>query len=106
MKNLSVYIILVFTSIINASTGSISGQVIDADTHQLLIGANVIIAGTELGGACNSQGRFSISNIPVGSYTVTVSMIGYAAISRANVNIYSQRQTPIKFYLIRAILEV
>ncbi len=32
-------------------------------------------------------------------------MIGYSAISRANVNIYSQRQTPMKFYLKPAVLE-
>ena len=97
--------IFLFTAILHASTGSITGEVIDADTHQSLVGANVIIAGTELGAACNSEGRFSVFNIPVGSYTVTVSMIGYSAISRANVNIYSQRQTPLKFYLHTVALE-
>ena len=85
--------------------GSISGTVIDADTHQPLIGANVIITGTELGAASNTEGKFAIFYIPVGSYTVTVSMIGYQSISRANVNIYSQRQTPLKFYLRSAALE-
>lgn len=105
MKYLFIYLIFGLMSILYASTGSITGDVIDADTHQPLIGANVIIAGTELGVACNSEGRFSIDNIPVGSYIVTVSMIGYSAISRANVNIYSQRQTQMKFYLNPAVLE-
>ena len=77
-----------------ASTGSIAGKVLDSDTHPPLVGANVMIAGTELGTSCDVNGGFSISNIQVGSYTITVSMIGYSAISRANVNIYSQRQTP------------
>ena len=36
-------------SFLYASAGSITGEVIDSDTHQPLIGANVIIAGTELG---------------------------------------------------------
>ena len=98
------YLIL-FATILYPSTGSITGEVIDADTHQPLIGANVIIADTELGSACNLEGMFSVFNIPVGSYTVTVSMIGYSAISRANVNIYSQRQTPLKFYLHTVALE-
>ena len=88
-----------------ASTGSIAGKVIDSDTHQPLIGANVMIAGTELGTSCDMDGIFTISNIPVGSYTITVSTIGYSSISRANVNIYSQRQTPLKFYLDSAVLE-
>ena len=88
-----------------ASTGSIGGKVLDSDTHQPLIGANVMIAGTELGTSCDMGGVFTLSNIPVGSYTITVSTIGYSSISRANVNIYSQRQTPLKFYLDSAVLE-
>mgnify|MGYP001334775197 CR=1 FL=1 len=106
MKSLSIYIIFLFMRVLHANTGSIIGEVIDTDTHQPLIGANVIIVGTEWGVACNADGRFFISNIPVGSYTVSVSMIGYSSISRANVNIYSQRQKSMKFYLIPAVLEV
>ena len=97
--------IILFTTILYANTGGITGEIIDADTHQPLIGANVIISGTELGAACNSEGRFSIYNIPVGSYIITVSMIGYSSISRANVNIYSQRQKTLKFYLNPAAIE-
>ena len=63
MKYLLINLVFGFMSILHASTGSITGQVIDADTHQPLIGANVIISGTELGAACNSEGRFSISSI-------------------------------------------
>ena len=92
MENTFIVLSLILFNFLHASTGSITGEVIDADTHQSLVGANVIIAGTELGAACNSVGRFSVLNIPVGSYTVTVSMIGYSAISRANVNIYSQNE--------------
>ena len=105
MKNLFIYLIFYLFSVVYASTGSITGQAIDADTHQPLLGANLIIADTELGTACDNEGRFFIDNVPVGSYTVTISMIGYAAISRANVNIYSQRQTPLNFYLYPSALE-
>ena len=72
MKYLFIYILLGLMTILHASNGIIIGEVIDADTHQPLIGANIIIVGTDLGAACNTEGRFSISNIPVGSYTVTV----------------------------------
>jgi len=94
---------LVFLSA--SSTGSITGEVIDADTHQPLIGANVMLLETDLGNATNIEGKFSINKIAVGSYTISVSMIGYESVSRANVNIYSQRQTPLKFYLHTAALQ-
>jgi len=93
------------TFLFASSTGSITGEVIDADTHQPLIGANIMLITTDLGNATNVEGKFSINNIPVGSYTISVSMIGYESVSRANVNIYSQRQTPLKFYLHTATLQ-
>ena len=105
MKNIVTYLIFVLSGILYAGTGSIIGKVIDFDTHHPLIGANVMIAGTELGAACDTKGSFSIYNIPVGSYTVRISMIGYSSISRANVNIYSQRQTPLAFYLKPTVLK-
>ena len=46
---------------LHASAGSITGQVIDADTHQPLIGANVMLIGTDLGNATNTEGKFSIN---------------------------------------------
>ena len=93
------------TFLFASSAGSITGEVIDADTHQPLIGANVMLLETDLGNATSTEGKFSINNIPVGSYTISVSMIGYESVSRANVNIYSQRQTPLKFYLHTAALQ-
>ena len=99
MNNSFFYIIFGMMVILHANTGSITGDIIDTDTHQPLVGANFIIVDTELGTACDIEGRFSIVNVPVGSYTVTISMIGYQSISRANVNVYTDRQTPLTFYL-------
>ncbi len=105
MNNSFIYLTFILIGILHSNTGSITGQAIDADTHQPLIGANVIIVGMEMGAACDLEGRFSISKVPVGSYTVTISMIGYSAISRGNVNIYSRRKTPINFYLNPIVLK-
>ena len=61
MKNLLIYII--FISIPYAAIGSIIGKVMDVNTHQPLIGANVMIANTNYGTACDMRGEFSIFNI-------------------------------------------
>ena len=106
MKNtLAKFIFTQFAIVLASNIGSIDALVIDADTHQPLVGSNVMIVDTELGCASNINGECSISRIPVGSYTISVSMIGYESVSRANVNIYSQRQTPLKFYLHTATLQ-
>ena len=53
------------TFLFASSTGSITGEVIDADTHQPLIGANIMLIATDLGNATNTEGKFSINNIPL-----------------------------------------
>ena len=105
MKLVFLCIVFGLTTVPRASTGGLSGKVVDSDTHQPLFGANVMVVGTDIGTSCDAEGGFSVSNIPVGGYTVTASMVGYSPASRANVNIYSQRQTQLKFNLSLSVLE-
>ena len=46
------------TTIYANITGSISGLIIDADTHQPLVGANIIIVGSDFGGTSDIEGKF------------------------------------------------
>ena len=55
---------------------SISGKVTDTDTGEPLVGANVVVEGTDLGAAAQADGTYSIK-VDEGSYTVTASVIGY-----------------------------
>ncbi|UCC81067.1 MAG: TonB-dependent receptor [Candidatus Zixiibacteriota bacterium] len=57
--------------------GNIRGSVINAVTREPLPGARVILAGTGLGAATNIDGDYLIDNIPVGTYVVQASLIGY-----------------------------
>lgn len=100
--------ILIYMNIIGCvfgATGTLTGLIRDASTHQPLIGANVIIKNTELGTATDLEGYFNIPGLPVGSYTITVSMIGYGAVSRANVHIVPRRNTVVNFDLHPQMLE-
>ena len=105
MRSLFLIILAQLTFLFSSSMGSITGSVIDANTHQPLPGANVILIDTDLGIASDIEGKFKLGNIPVGSYSISVSMIGYESQSRANINIYSDRKTPLNFYLDNVILE-
>ncbi len=71
--------LLVFciSSVFAAVTGKISGNIVDAETGNPLVGANVIIVGTHLGAATDINGYYNILNIPPGTYEVQVSMMGY-----------------------------
>jgi iron complex outermembrane recepter protein len=56
---------------------SISGVIVDAKTNDPLVGANVVIKGTFKGNTTNTEGRFTISNVNDGSYTLVASFVGY-----------------------------
>jgi len=60
------------------TTGSISGKVFDKDTKELLTGASVTLVGTYSGAYVDDAGKFSISNIKPGEYTLRCYIIGYA----------------------------
>src|SRR5574340_91020 len=61
-----------------AVTGLISGTVTDSQTKAPLSGANVRVAELEVSTVTDLQGRFVITDIPPGSYSLDVSMVGYA----------------------------
>jgi len=97
-------LISVVIELLLGSTGSLSGHIRDASTHQPLIGVNVMVQGSELGAATDQHGNFRINDVPVGSYTIFVSMIGYESVNRANVHVVPKRKTILNFSLQQTVL--
>ncbi|UTW67507.1 TonB-dependent receptor [bacterium SCSIO 12643] len=58
--------------------GSLSGVIKDAGTKETLIGATVMIVGTYKGTATDIDGKYTITDIKPGDYSIKVSFIGYA----------------------------
>ncbi|NJL15099.1 MAG: TonB-dependent receptor plug domain-containing protein [Microscillaceae bacterium] len=60
---------------------TITGTVIDQGQAPV-IGANVVLQGTNYGTTTNAAGRFTLANVPAGSYELRVSFIGFQAFSQ------------------------
>jgi len=71
--------LLLASSLITAqsSTGQIQGTVTDSTTNSPLFGANVWLKGTSLGAATDMEGKYKITQVPVGTYTLVTRYIGY-----------------------------
>jgi hypothetical protein len=67
--------------------GKLAGVITDATTKEPLIGANVVIVGTELGAATNIDGKYFVLNIVPGTYDVKISFVGYTPKVIQNVRI-------------------
>jgi hypothetical protein len=75
----SLVFLLISTAVFaQTGVGKLSGKVIDADTKEPLIGANIILLNTNLGAATDIEGNYFILNITPGTYEVKVSYVGYA----------------------------
>ncbi|MBS1271956.1 MAG: Protein oar [Candidatus Marinimicrobia bacterium] len=61
------------------TAATISGFVKDGETTDPLAYANVVLKGTQQGATTDQRGYYVIHNVSPGTYTVTVSYIGYAS---------------------------
>ncbi len=87
-------------------TGKISGNVTDSETGEPIIGANILIEGTFLGGAADVEGYYYINNIPPGKYTLKVTSVGYKPTKILNVFVKIDKTTNIDIKLSPDVLEL
>lgn len=83
-------------------TGGITGQVVD-QTGAVIPGATVNAVNESTGATrtvvSNGQGTFQISDVPLGSYAVTVSATGFSKSTLNHVSVVAGNATPVKVAL-------
>ncbi len=77
-KILSLLLIIVTHSLAEAQTATLTGKVISEKKPVEF--ANIVLKGTQYGTSTNTEGGFTIKNIPAGNYLVQVSAIGYVSV--------------------------
>lgn len=80
-------LVLIATLALAGTTGKISGVVTDRETKQPIPGAAITIQGTTLGALSNDKGEYVLLNIPVGTYTLKGSIVGYTPMEMQNVGV-------------------
>ncbi len=86
--------------------GILKGTVVNAEGREPLPFANIILDGTSLGGMTDTNGAFSIENIPTGMYVVRVSLIGFTPSVNGDVIITSSKPTILNVLLTPADISV
>ena len=89
---------LVSTFQIFAQVGSIRGFVYEESSGEPAMFSNVVLDGTKIGTVTDANGFFNLSQVPVGTYTINVSYIGFDAIS-SSVEVVPNKINNEKFYL-------
>lgn len=96
---ISIFIAIVLPSIMIAQSGIIKGTVKDKLSNEAIIGANVMLLGTDQGTATDIDGNYEISGLKPGIYDVQVSYLGYETISQFEIEIQGIRPTILNFEL-------
>ncbi len=107
MKLLQLFILFIVASLftlstVSAQSGKVIGQVTDEDNFNLA-GANIIIEKTDKGTSTDQHGNFAFFNVPEGLYNVTVSYIGFEAVSK-EVKVMPNKTTVVNFTLKSGVL--
>jgi hypothetical protein len=93
------FLILILSAFVysqkSVASGTIWGKLSDLDTKAPLIGANILLLSTIYGAATDLEGNYLIENVPVGSYSLEFSYIGYQTVTKTDIIVRPQRITVV-----------
>lgn len=101
-----VVIILLNNTFAQSVISSIYGRVFDYTTRQPIPFANVLLLETNFGAASDEKGFFRIENIPVNTYRVKASVVGYIAQIITDVVLQTAKPTEVNFELVPQAIEL
>ncbi|MEW5798864.1 MAG: TonB-dependent receptor [Bacteroidota bacterium] len=86
-------------------TGILAGTVINSITKEPIVGASVLLQGTAIGAATDIDGNFSLDNVPIGTYNLRVSVLGFETKIKTDVVVAVGKQMRMTIELTEALLE-
>ncbi len=104
MKTLIIFFLFIISAA--AQTGSLSGRITDSETKEPLPGANIIVLELDnVGTASDENGKFNL-DIPVGSYSIKCSIIGYTPVVKTDVIIKTKGEFFVDVQMAPSALEM
>lgn len=87
---------------------TIRGRVIDHETKQALIGANIVILKSNpfKGTASDMDGRFVMTQIPIGRLSLYISCLGYESKTISNIELGSAKEVVLEIELIESLTQI
>ena len=94
MKRFILFFLLVTSTFVSAQnlTQTVRGSLKDKQTFQALIGAKIIVVGTEplIGAVSDLDGKFRLENVPLGRQQIAISYVGYEPMILNNIDVGSK----------------
>jgi len=91
------FLILIQVTVFS-QTGRITGLVTDLETKEVLVGATILLQGTNKYAQTDFDGKFSLNNIPAGNVNLVISYVSYST-KTVTANVKSNDVTYIPVFL-------
>ncbi len=98
-------VLILGTPLWAGTTGKIRGQVTDQKTGTPLPGVNVMVAGTALGGVTDLDGTYTILEVPPGTHSVQLSMLGYGRVTVQSIRVLIDQTAHVDVRLADEVLQ-
>lgn len=95
----SILLLILLNTLFSQSTGKIRGKVLSQDSNEPLVGANVLIIGTNQGAATGVDGSYIIINVRPGIYSLRFGYVGYQTKVIENIVVNSDQTTTLNVTL-------
>lgn len=86
--------------------GGLTGKITDSGNGETLLGVNLLLQGTYYGAASDINGKYSITNINPGTYTVVVSLIGYKTLQFTGIKIEENKNRVLDIKMEETVLSL
>ncbi len=86
--------------------GRIKGRVVDKQTDEPLVGANVFIPGTSSGSATGPDGSYLILEVPAGVYNLTARYVGYTSMTIEELRVFNDLTTEVNLALVSEAINI
>jgi hypothetical protein len=98
--NLKIYLLAILISVSSIGfaqiNGVVRGNVKDKNTQETIIGAVISVDGTTNGTTTDVEGNYKI-NLPVGTYNLKASYLGYVTLIQYNISVTSGNAQTVNF---------
>jgi len=87
------------------ANGKITGIISQKANGDPAVGVNIILVDSYLGAATDVNGRFTILNVPPGTYSLRADAIGFTPVVVQNVRVTTEQTTEISLQLDESVVE-
>ena len=94
-----IFLLYILSIIVVFAQSRVDGRITDKESGEPLVGVNIFFSKTTWGATTDSQGFYSIRNIPYGKYEMIISMIGYEVIKQ-DVFVFDNERISMNFILV------